>query len=143
MNRSAVREPGTNLARFLVGGVLTFGCASCRAPASDGFGCTGDAIPGILIRVRDGNTLAPAAHGVRGVVQDGEYSDSLRVTRWIGSVDSANAIGVSAARERVGRYTVHMERDGYQSWDTAGILVTRGMCHVVTAELNVNLQPLQ
>lgn len=118
----------------------TYACHSSGEPQG-GFGCTGDEAPAVLIRVRDATTMAPAAYGVRGVVRDGSYSDSLRVTRWVGTIDSAGALGLSAANERSGRYAVSMERNGYVPWDTVGIIVDRGLCHVHTVEFNVVLHP--
>jgi hypothetical protein len=42
-------------------------------------------------------------------------------------------VTLAAADERSGRYTVHIEAEGYQAWDTAGVRATEGSCHVQTA----------
>jgi hypothetical protein len=46
------------------------------------------------------------------------------------------------APEQAGRFTLRVTRAGYQPWDTAGVVVTRDVCHVRTLRLPVPLEPL-
>lgn len=65
--------------------------------------------------------------GVRGVVSDGTYRDSLLE---VGQGYYEGAPG------RAGMYAVHLELAGYTAWDTAGVLVqsSPGPCSMVVTE---------
>jgi hypothetical protein len=48
---------------------------------------------------------------------------------------------LAGADERGGIYSVHLEADGYQPWDTAGVRVTEGDCHVSTGRFTAEMNP--
>jgi hypothetical protein len=75
------------------------------------------------VSAQDGTPLL----GVRGVVSDGTYRDSLLE---VGQGDYEGAPG------RPGMYAVHLELAGYAAWDTAGVLVqsSPGPCTMVETE---------
>jgi hypothetical protein len=101
--------------------------------------CTADS-PGVVIEVRDrvtGDFTPPVA---RGVVQDGEFQDSLRLWEWI-EPEPIMPRSYAAAHERPGTYSVHLEVAGYESWDSSGIGVLRDECHVLTERFTAALQP--
>jgi hypothetical protein len=65
--------------------------------------------------------------GALGEVRDGEYRDSLFA--------SGDGYYV-AAYDRGGTYAVHIEREGYGTWDTTGVNVSEsgGACSTVETE---------
>jgi hypothetical protein len=114
--------------------LLAFGLASaisCRS--NDVVACTREAVPGINISsVTDSLSGADISSGVRAVFRDGSYADTARVDR----------APLSGAYERAGTYSVTVDRSGYQMWSRQSVVVTRGICHVNTAQLAAKLQPL-
>ena len=68
--------------------------------------------------------------------------DLFRLTRL---TSLARAGGVTdhlgGADERPGTYSVSLEADGWQPWDTAGIVVRSDGCHVQTASFTAELRP--
>jgi hypothetical protein len=110
------------------------------ASCSDSGGpiCTADTRPAVEVVVTDRVSSGPIPELARGIVQDGEFQDSLQLNGWIPE-DPIVPTRYAAAFERVGTYTVHLEIAGYQPWDTGGIRVTRDECHVLTVTLDAAL----
>jgi hypothetical protein len=98
--------------------------------------CTMSVEPAIELFVYDATTAEPAWWSAAGVVRDGAFEDSLWAPSWL---DSTVAIPMRAADERPGTYSIHLERSGYVPWDTSGILVTAGVCHVQTVQVDAQL----
>ena len=120
---------------------LAFGLLGCSDPFED-FLCTMSIEPAIVVLVHDSVTGEPAALGARGVVRDGSYEDSLRISTWASS-DSTTADGMSAANERPGSYDIHLVKSGYQEWRATDVVVGSGICHVATVTLQALLAPTQ
>jgi hypothetical protein len=99
--------------------------------------CTTEAVPAIIVEVRDAGTQAPAANGATGYARDGDVEVVLE--NWDPQEDALTLVG---AYERAGTYSVTVEKPGYQSWKQGAVVVTRGECHVRTARLTANLQPI-
>ena len=119
-------------------GVAVLGsCAGSTDPRL----CPASIDRGVEVRVTDAETGLPAASGVRGVVSDGPYVDSLRVVGWTGTPASGTATTVGAAEERPGTYTVRIERPGYAVWERANIVVESNACGVITRRLDAALIP--
>jgi hypothetical protein len=56
--------------------------------------------------------------------------------------DPPLVVTMIGADERAGTYIVQLEAVGYQPWDTSGIRVTGNECHVRTASLTADLEPV-
>jgi hypothetical protein len=102
--------------------------------------CTLSIEPGVEVEVRDQTTDQFLSATPRGVVREGTYQDSLIVSGFTTDVPP-RIMTLIAAGERAGTYTMHLEADGYQPWDTAGIRVRDGDCHVRTARFTAALNP--
>ena len=100
-------------------------------------GCLGVAVPAIEITIVDPLTDSADARGVRGLVRDGTYTDSLRPARFRGD----HVYALRAATERPGTYSIHLVRPGYHDWTEQGVTVARGHCHVETAHLRAVMVP--
>jgi hypothetical protein len=116
--------------------LVTLGSLLLGTGCDEGVTCPLGSFPAVSARVAsrtDGSLLL----GAQGEVRDGEYRDSLLA---LGDGQYA------AAYDRGGTYTVHIERQGYQAWDTTGISVseTGGACSTVETEhVEARLIPTQ
>jgi len=93
----------------------------------------------VEVEVRDVQTEEFRADSARGVVQDGNFTDSLVIVRYEGADIVPAALG--AAYGRPGTYAIGIERAGYQPWDTAGVRVIADECGPITAHLVARLSP--
>jgi hypothetical protein len=119
---------------------FTVGLASCAVVAGCGEytgPCTLTIDPAIVVAIRHANTGAPLADSATGVVIDGAYSDSLRLSGGNGAWLTRRA-----ADERPGVYTVFVSRPGFRNWSTSGVRARGGDCHVRTVWLDAALVPL-
>lgn len=118
--------------------------AACAliAPLSgcDAGACTLNIEPGVEIAVRDGVSGEYLTVSPRGVVREGTYEDSLEVSGFTDDVPP-RVRTLMGAQERPGRYVVQIAADGYLPWDTAGVRVNEGDCHVQTARFSAELEP--
>jgi len=85
------------------------------------------------VSVVDAATGATAV-GALVTARDGGYLDSARVSTY------GPSIGL--AYERPGSYVVTASKDGYSDAQMSGVLVSRGQCHVVTARVALELNPI-
>jgi hypothetical protein len=147
INRSRLRA---RLGRCAV--LLLTACTRDGTPALDR-GVATDSIPpvarepgvvGCSAEVRSGIEVAAvdarsgAALGDFTVVLYPEPSGAPRDSSRAPSVPPAIWHG---APERAGRFGLRVTRAGYRPWDTAGVVVTRDVCHVRTIRLAVRLAP--
>ena len=116
--------------------VVTLGCLLLTMGCNEGVTCPAWSFPAVsahVVSATDGSSLL----GAMGEVREGEYRDSL----------FANGDGYYvAAYDRGGTYSVHIKREGYAAWDTAGVSVseTGGACSTVETEhVNARLVPTQ
>lgn len=109
--------------------------AACTAACSEP-GCTLIAVPGVVVEIRDGADGTPLAATAHGVVQEGAYTDSLRLD----GNPEPDALVRSAAYERPGVYRVTVEHEGYAEWRREQARVRSGDCHVQTVHLQAQLQ---
>ena len=110
-----------------------FGVAGCDYPTA----CLMNIEPAIEVEVRDAATGGPAATGARGTVTDGDFVDSLRLSRR----DDSGWFSMRAADERPGTYDVRLENPSYKTWERSGVRVRDGECHVRTVQLEARLEP--
>ena len=124
-----------HLTTFVV--LVTLPLSACSTEPN----CTQEVRPAIEVTVEDALTGSYLAVVPRGVVRDGSFQDSLRV--WSTTSESpSRVVTMAAADERRGVYSVQLEAEGYQPWDTAQVQVSRNECHVETATFTANLEPL-
>lgn len=102
--------------------------------------CTDESVPAVEVEVRDRTSDELIRDEARGIVEDGAFQDSLQVF-WRFEPPPITPISYTAAHERPGTYTVHIEVPAYQAWDTSGVAVTRNECHVQTARFTAALDP--
>jgi hypothetical protein len=117
--------------RTWVSGLL--GTAMLVLAGCDMGACTLNIVSGVAVEVRDRVTNEYLTVTPRGVAREGIYQDSLR---------AGEPSSLSGADERPGRYVVQVAADGYLPWDTAGVQVREGGCHVRTATFTAALMPV-
>jgi hypothetical protein len=99
--------------------------------------CTTELRYGLNVEVRDAVTGAPAADGARLIARDGDYVETVEGPPIPGMTF------LQAAGERPGRYTVTIQKTGYQDWTRDNVWVRDGGCHVATVRFEARLQPVQ
>lgn len=98
--------------------------------------CTTEAVPALVVEVRDAITGAPAAANAVGQAEDGDFKADL-----IGADRGADALSLYGPFERAGTYRITVEKPGYATWQEVGVEVSRDECHVRTVHLRADLQP--
>ncbi len=95
--------------------------------------CTMEARAGINLTIVDSlSGVAVAGPGaMRLAVTDGAFADSLRTVTMFGLW--------GAAYERAGTYTATVDADGYLPWRRDGLIVPRGLCHVIPISVTARL----
>lgn len=123
---------------------LTLALAGCEGLpfVDDGYACTTSVERALDIRVEDAATGRPIADRAVGRARDGAFVDSLRVTGWSGAGADQVATTLGGVYERPGLYDVEILRPGYARWDTTGVRVRKGRCHVVTVRFVARLHPV-
>ena len=94
--------------------------------------CTLEVVDGLRVTVLDNTNGQPLAEGVIVTAVEGNYQETLQL------VPGLENLFVGAA-ERVGTYTITVTKDGFQTYTSSPIIVTRDVCHVITQPLTVNL----
>ena len=97
--------------------------------------CTDELRYGIAVAIRDAVTGAPAAAGARLIAREGDYIET------VDGPAVPDLIVLGAAGERPGKYTVTVQKAGYQTWTRSNIWVRDGGCHVKTVQFEARLQP--
>lgn len=110
--------------------------------ACPGGDCTTIAVPDIVVFVMDSVSGLPAAAGVVGRIQEGNYQDPFRPHSSRGVPPNDTLLSLQAGSERGGRYLVTLDKPGYAHWETSNVRVRNGDCHVETATLTARLRPL-
>lgn len=94
--------------------------------------CTTEAVAALNVTVRLGNSTTPTSEGITVVATDGDYTETLQV------VNTTNPTFIGAF-ERQGNYTITVSKDGYQTYTSGVISITRDQCHVIPELINVAL----
>ena len=118
------------------------GCAVASGCNLADVSCPQIAAPAVLLQIREAGTGFPAADGARGIVQDGTYSDSLRVVAWEPPAAPDTKLYMAAAFDRPGTYSVTLEKQGYQTFQQAGVVVGTNECGTEQAQITVMLVPV-
>lgn len=128
--------PGPRPMLALLG--LTLFTAACDEGALSPVACTAQFVYGLQIEVREADGGAPAAQGAVATVTDGDYVEVAA-----GPVSGfPEALVIGAAGERAGTYDIEVARDGFETWDTTGVVVEEDICHVITERVPVLLTRL-
>lgn len=102
--------------------------------------CTqGDPDFAVEVTFRDQATGELLIGPTPGMIQDGTYQDSLRVSAVTSGGEAAR---MAAGRERPGTYALTAKRDGYKPLSRTGIVVNASSCGVMPVFLDVSLEPL-
>jgi len=94
--------------------------------------CTTEAVAALNVTVRLGDSTTPTSEGITVVATDGNYTETLQV------VNTTNPTFIGAF-ERQGNYTITVSKDGYQTFTSGVISITRDQCHVIPELINVAL----
>ena len=94
--------------------------------------CTTEAVAALNVTVRLGNSTTPTSEGITVVATDGNYTETLQVV----STTNPTFIG---AFERQGNYIITVSKDGYQTFTSGVISITRDECHVIPELIDVTL----
>lgn len=102
--------------------------------------CPGVISRAIEVEVRDAESGQPAAHGAVGIAREGSFADTLQVVGWTSHPSAETALVLGGVEERPGLYSVRVEKVGYQPWERSGVRAEKGVCGVVTARLQAQLE---
>lgn len=92
--------------------------------------CTDEANAGITVHLLDASGR-PVRRQAQGVAREGSYADT-----------TSGDLGILGfAVERPGSYELRVRAEGFQPWDSAGVRVLLGECHVRSVVLRVRLRP--
>lgn len=116
------------------------GAAACSDSSTAVGGCSPESLrPAIIVQVTAASGPAIKDTLARGIVRDGDYSDSLRVIQI--AVGSLSSLG--AAVNRPGTYDVTVVHPGYQPWEKDSVVVAGSACGITQSRsLVADLQPL-
>lgn len=98
---------------------------------------------GIEVEVRDAKSGQPAAQGALGIAREGSYVDTLQIVGWTSHPSAETALVLGGVEERPGLYSVRVEKVGYQPWERSGVRAEKGVCGVVTARLQAQLERVE
>ena len=96
--------------------------------------CTQESKAALNVSVSLGAMSSITSEGVTVVATDGNYSETLVVV-------NENDPIFSGAYEREGNYIIIVSKEGYQTYSTESITVTRDVCHVIPQQIHVVLVP--
>jgi len=96
--------------------------------------CTEEARAGLNVTVSLGAMSSITGEGVTVVAKDGNYSETLT---YFNPQDPI----FSGAYERQGYYILTVSKEGYQTYTSGVISVTRDECHVIPQKIHVTLIP--
>jgi hypothetical protein len=130
------RRPILSRLGLLLG--LTLLAAACDEGSLSPVACTEQFVFGLQMEVREADGGAPAAQGAVATVTDGDYVEVVA-----GPISGGpDALFLVAAGERAGTYDIEVAREGFETWDTTGVVVDEDICHVITEQVPVFLTRL-
>lgn len=107
----------------------------CEAIVSDPI-CAASVEPAVVVEVRNARTDAPEADSALGVLRDGDYVDTMRVS---GVAPDGTPLSLQGAMERAGTYDVRIEKDGFRPWSRENVTVESGDCGPQTRRFSAEL----
>jgi len=97
--------------------------------------CTLEAIAGLNVYVKLGNSSTSTTDGVTIVAKSGNYTETLMPLQ-----NNTNP-SFAGAYEKAATYIITVSKSGYKTYTSSQIIVDRDCCHVIPQTLNVALQP--
>ena len=98
--------------------------------------CPDIAEPAVVVEVRSARTGAPEADSALGLLRDGDYVDTMRVS---GVTSDGTPLSLQGAMERAGTYDVQIEKEGFRPWTRENVTVESGECGPQTQRLTAEL----
>lgn len=132
------RPPLTGRRAVLSACIILLATTACSSSTPTGVMCTALYAYGISLKVQNAATGAPITDSATVVITDGSYVESYD---YLGAPGQPTSGLLSAAGERAGTYSISIRKNGFAPYDTAGIEVTRDVCHVHTVQVTANLDP--
>ena len=139
MNRNVLKMRSPRSYRLMTLSVCIgiLAAAGCSSSAPTAVACTGDPVFGLQVTIENAATGTPIIDSTSVVITDGSYKES-----YVLPVAGLTPGTISAASERAGTYSISIRRTGFAAYDTAGVTVTKGACHVQPVQVVAKLQPL-
>lgn len=109
--------------------------STCEKDNPDQIACTTEARAGLNVTVVDNQTNLTLSEGVIVTAKDGNYEETLQLFP-----GSENVF--TGAWERPGNYIIKVTKEGYTTYNSSVVTITSDICHVISKQLNVSLQPL-
>jgi hypothetical protein len=117
-------------------GLVILLLTGCGDTIVDPVACPAIVEPAIVVEVRNARTGAPEADSALGVLRDGDYVDTMRVT---GVTSEGTPLSLQGALERAGTYDVQIEKEGFRPWTRENVTVESGECGPQTRRLTAEL----
>lgn len=96
--------------------------------------CTEEARAGLNVTVSLGTISSLSGADITVIAKDGNYSETLSYYNELDPI-------FSGAYERPGNYILTVSKEGYQTYISGVISVTRDECHVIPQKIHVTLLP--
>lgn len=96
--------------------------------------CTEEARAGLVVKINDAESGEVLTEGVTVTAVDENYSEMLHNFPEFSQ-------DFTGAYERAGNYTLTVTKEGYVDFITETITVGEDVCHVITQNVTVELQP--
>ncbi|MDZ7612767.1 MAG: hypothetical protein U5K51_02825 [Flavobacteriaceae bacterium] len=109
--------------------------STCEDDDDNQIMCTEEARAGLNVTVSLGTMSSNTGEGVTVLATDGSYTETL-------TYYNAQDPIFSGAYERSGNYILTISKEGYQTYTSGVISVTRDECHVIQQKIHVVLLPL-
>lgn len=97
--------------------------------------CTLESVAGLKVIVKDAITNDVLYVDTIVIAQDGDYTETL-----VG-LEVIDEVAFLGAWERAGLYQITVSKEGYQTYTTEPIIVSRDECHVITQNIIIHLIP--
>lgn len=117
---------------------LLVGLVACNTSPIDGGACPAVIGDAVEVTVIHATTEALEADGATGVLRDGEYVDTMEVSRYNGN---GEPVALSGGLGRPGTYTIRIWKDGFEPWTRTRVAVKSGRCTVNKRRLTARLVP--
>jgi hypothetical protein len=121
----------TMIALFMMPFLMATTCES----DDNNIDCTLEAVPGLNVVVKDAETNEFLLLNTTVIAQDGDYTETLE------GFSMFEEVVFLGAWERMGTYVITVSKEGYQTFVSEEIQVTRDECHVIRQNITVNLEP--
>lgn len=105
---------------------------SCES-SDDQIYCTTQFVYGLNVRVLDADSGNPIFQDIEVKAVDGAYVEIMELI-------PSSEYSFAGAGERAGTYTLTITKEGYQTYTSEPIVLTRDYCHVIPQAITVDLQ---